>query len=1788
MKKYNRLNAAVAARDSAPVNSRSGGKARRIQVHYGGAGVADDGSFGGELSGGESNLLVHVPLPPADGGNFSSSSTANAAEGLNRRPTNNAASPPTMVVVAGTKRPYPDWQNQHGPTGASAEGITEAEAEAMVMLTARILSTNFGGGTSALEKMMKRDSDDSSFDDDDNETIGEFKLRITEATVVGDSDQLQQQHQLIKKKGRERGSSQSSRQSGSGPRRTPRGSRRGGAPQLTAAERAAKVAEEMEARADADESREFGFLYQAQQQEAAMRQQQQQQRLASSNGGKGGVVGISPLSSRLATPLTPGDGFSSGSGSHRRGFGAHTNGRPSSSSLGGDHYNNNNSNGDANKNNGEEINDGEEVIQFDVTTPGGLAAHILATGGYGCPDPSKPYPAVPKHHSLAFEEDIERGATTPTRRHVHVGATTGIGANGGDDDDGSGGATRTRALGVGLGAIAVTQHHPHVTYSPLRAGRSIGADRPMSPMAALRAATGSANATGYWDLIGGVGIGGVSAKAIGGGWTVAGGGPLRPPSASARDAGGGGAARGPLSFTSGGVSPATANAPLPAFGGGGGGGNGSSSSNAHLLVLPPSRGGGGTSSHPPPGSGRAHHLAPLRPQTAESASGGAAGGRIGGPSVTRLNTSYTFGDGASYGANGGGHATAPPPIRRMRISEVAMSRQPWAFQDAVLDAQILQDAKMNATNIKTGVADDDDEDDLEEYGSHMPWDRNGEEAGDWERRDEGSLSSPNRLRLATAAKPRYFVSTMTRAEKHRIHLSNLARAAGRNPKATMLLPRSSSDAAYGAATDDDASGPASFLDSTQSGVGQHEGVPHRRLYDSSNGAVPMGVLAAAYAHDEALRGGQQQQRRTNANGGRPSSAALSIDIGAASGVGAPPNELLTARGVGGGQDSGSGHATRVHSSSFNHAGYSPTTPTTSGYGGSGGISMEESSAAMAAVAAGSPFMKQKQLIGERILANTFQSVAERERRNKPSSAQRRRQDAASAAAAHTSSSSSAVASLAQTPMPQGATSSSGEFANATLSEFTASLLNNAPGSVIGKGIVMRGRRGSAATATLPPTSMTSRDVFIAQQRLLNANLRDLYATNSGEGNGEGEGAGGVQSAEAALVVVEPEDLPDDDSEAALSKQYDHLLPFLAMENKIETRRFLCELWAKHVALASSLDAFSLMVAKNRARHTLRHVAIPMVMRWIKQYRRNLALKKEISARMDEVVVKRPNSAVLRQNNRCLADWSDAMIDQLMLSARFIPFRQGQFVCWQGEPTKAIYLVVSGEVEVIVMDRSASDKRKIKSRRAENGKVVANLGPGRMFGEIASVTSQPRCASVRCVTDCDLLCLTHTDFARAGSSLPERSWQLLRQQSQQMRVQNIGTVFPLSTDDVQRHSMFAHWGHSAALGLVEQFVPIFIPQGEYLFMPPMINENACAIIRSGTVKATPIDAEGNVDPSEAPTFYGPGDIVGERETVMIVRRGFNAVCETAVEAYLLSRGGYVSAAAQNATFAARSREIVAGRIAAAWTRPPAPKAYLADPILSYLVSEEVLLALWELATPRLIWQSELMLLAGQPCDAISVVVRGTFHERAATTRAASASAGRGMAAAMSRSNYSHSISRTQTPVANGSGGLTFEGGEGSTPDAFNATAGSATHLNGSATLAAASALAQSSSTSASTPAPAAWSNVTDAAFLPPHLKRLEQRATHRQYEDGLDGGDAVIFGPLEIGVSHPFYLRTVWCTGSCHVWQIPRSAFEALVKREHPRVWEAIKAPKTLEAILENAENLSRLANDSNPPRRAGI
>jgi NADH dehydrogenase len=87
------------------------------------------------------------------------------------------------------------------------------------------------------------------------------------------------------------------------------------------------------------------------------------------------------------------------------------------------------------------------------------------------------------------------------------------------------------------------------------------------------------------------------------------------------------------------------------------------------------------------------------------------------------------------------------------------------------------------------------------------------------------------------------------------------------------------------------------------------------------------------------------------------------------------------------------------------------------------------------------------------------------------------------------------------------------------------------------------------------------------------------------------------------------------------------------------------------------------------------------------------------------------------------------------------YEPGQYVFRQGELGDRLYIILSGQAEVVRGEGEAET-------------LLARLGAGQCFGEMALVQEKTRNASVRCAQTMDVLSLPKQEFAVLAANLPD--------------------------------------------------------------------------------------------------------------------------------------------------------------------------------------------------------------------------------------------------------------------------------------------------------------------------------------------------------------------------------------------------------------------------------------------------
>jgi CRP/FNR family cyclic AMP-dependent transcriptional regulator len=109
------------------------------------------------------------------------------------------------------------------------------------------------------------------------------------------------------------------------------------------------------------------------------------------------------------------------------------------------------------------------------------------------------------------------------------------------------------------------------------------------------------------------------------------------------------------------------------------------------------------------------------------------------------------------------------------------------------------------------------------------------------------------------------------------------------------------------------------------------------------------------------------------------------------------------------------------------------------------------------------------------------------------------------------------------------------------------------------------------------------------------------------------------------------------------------------------------------------------------------------------------------------------------------------IDLFRNATDFVTFSAGQVVFNAGDPGDVMYVVIDGEIEIVV-----------------NDKVVDTSGAGGIVGEMSLIESTPRMATVRAKTDCKLVPINQKRFLYMVQEAPNFAIKVMRIMSERLR------------------------------------------------------------------------------------------------------------------------------------------------------------------------------------------------------------------------------------------------------------------------------------------------------------------------------------------------------------------------------------------------------------------------------------
>jgi nucleotide-binding universal stress UspA family protein len=125
-----------------------------------------------------------------------------------------------------------------------------------------------------------------------------------------------------------------------------------------------------------------------------------------------------------------------------------------------------------------------------------------------------------------------------------------------------------------------------------------------------------------------------------------------------------------------------------------------------------------------------------------------------------------------------------------------------------------------------------------------------------------------------------------------------------------------------------------------------------------------------------------------------------------------------------------------------------------------------------------------------------------------------------------------------------------------------------------------------------------------------------------------------------------------------------------------------------------------------------------------------------------------NIADLLAQTPLFADLTQEELQRIAEAARLRVYQPGEVIVREGERTAGCFIILAGQVEVV------------KGADTARSTVLAQLGPGEIFGEMSMIDDDPRSATVRALAATECVGLRRSDFMAELQRTPEIAVHML--------------------------------------------------------------------------------------------------------------------------------------------------------------------------------------------------------------------------------------------------------------------------------------------------------------------------------------------------------------------------------------------------------------------------------------------
>ena len=132
-----------------------------------------------------------------------------------------------------------------------------------------------------------------------------------------------------------------------------------------------------------------------------------------------------------------------------------------------------------------------------------------------------------------------------------------------------------------------------------------------------------------------------------------------------------------------------------------------------------------------------------------------------------------------------------------------------------------------------------------------------------------------------------------------------------------------------------------------------------------------------------------------------------------------------------------------------------------------------------------------------------------------------------------------------------------------------------------------------------------------------------------------------------------------------------------------------------------------------------------------------------------------NDVELLKQIPLFSQMDDSELSSLRSIMEMVQYTRGQGIIHEDEPGDDFYVLVSGHVQVLVMDASGAEV------------LVEDIGPGGFFGELSMLSDEPRAATVKATDEVTTLLLGRDEFFKFLMTHPHAGIDVLTVLSQRL-------------------------------------------------------------------------------------------------------------------------------------------------------------------------------------------------------------------------------------------------------------------------------------------------------------------------------------------------------------------------------------------------------------------------------------